>query len=96
MVAEYFASSPWATERVDVETLLQRPAWQRKAACAGLGVERFFPEVDDDPEPALAVCAGCRVKRECLNYAVHEPRAPVGVWGGTSERDRRRLRRESA
>jgi WhiB family redox-sensing transcriptional regulator len=96
MAAEYFASSPWATERGDVETLLQRPSWQARAACRGLGTDRFFLEVDDDPEPALAVCRGCPVKRECLNYALHEPRHPVGVWGGTSERERRRLRRESA
>jgi WhiB family redox-sensing transcriptional regulator len=97
MVAEYFASAPWATERVDVEQLLDRPAWQARAACRGLGTERFFPEeAGDDVEPALAVCRGCPVKRECLNYAQNEPRHPVGVWGGTTERQRRALRRESA
>ena len=73
-----------------LDQLVQRPAWMRAGAC------RLTPEVSfvcgpyDDPGPALAVCRSCPVREPCLAYALehHE----VGVWGGTTGRERRRLR----
>jgi hypothetical protein len=78
------------------EELLARPAWQERAACRGMGTERFFPGSDGSLAPARAVCAGCPVKVECLDYAVDCGETLAGVWAGTSIRDRRKLRKLSA
>lgn len=65
--------------------------WMRKAACAGRDSSLFFPGQGDQTLPAKLVCAECPVKQECLEYAfVTNERH--GIWGGTSERERRRLR----
>jgi len=99
---ERYATPAWgATERggvLDVERLLERPAWQQRAACRGKGTAAWFPEPGDDPEPARVICQSCPVNAECLEFAfgVVDARLLAGVWGGTSERERRRLRRESA
>lgn len=73
------------------------PPWMRDAACRGMDPELFFPEkgASWDVQEARGVCAGCPVRTECLTYAMdHTERH--GVWGGTSERERRRLRRGEA
>jgi WhiB family transcriptional regulator, redox-sensing transcriptional regulator len=66
--------------------------WTELAECTGL-TDLFYPERGDDVTAAKAVCAGCPVKAECLEFAVVNGEA-WGVWGGTSERERRRIRRE--
>lgn len=53
----------------------------------------FFPSRGDSCVAAKEVCAGCPVRQECLEFALAE-REVYGVWGGTSERERRRMRRE--
>jgi WhiB family redox-sensing transcriptional regulator len=55
----------------------------------------FFPGHDGDSEPALRVCAGCSVRDECLDFAL-ETRQRYGIWGGTTERQRRRMMRRTA
>lgn len=68
-------------------------SWQQHAACKGIDTELFFPargatfEVRD----AKAVCAGCTVREVCLDWALDHSEA-WGIWGGKSERERRRLR----
>ncbi len=58
--------------------------------CAQTDPELFFPEKGGSTRPAKAVCAGCPVRAQCLEHALaHDER--YGVWGGTSERERRRL-----
>jgi len=69
--------------------------WQAWGACRGLDPGIFFPGPEDDYEEALAVCRTCRVREECLQYAL-ENRERFGIWGGTTERQRRRLMRRSA
>lgn len=69
-----------------------RPSWHRDAACAEHPTVTFFPTRGEDIRPALAVCAGCLVRSECLAHAL-EHDEHHGIWGGTSERQRRRLRR---
>lgn len=65
--------------------------WQIDAPCAQTDPEVFYPEVGGSSRQAKVVCTGCPVRRECLEYALtHDER--FGVWGGTSERERRRLR----
>ena len=70
--------------------------WTHKANCLGLPSSLFFPEraTSGTGEPQVrAVCAGCCVKRECLDYAMTEPVEMTGWWGGTSPRERFRMRR---
>lgn len=67
-------------------------AWQRDALCAQTDPEAFFPEKGGSTREAKAVCESCTVRSECLEYALaHDER--FGIWGGMSERERRKLRR---
>jgi len=67
--------------------------WQTFGACAGGDPELWFPERGESCKEAKAVCAGCVVRAECLEHALARPEK-FGVWGGKSERERRRLRRD--
>lgn len=69
--------------------------WQSRANCAGADPELFFPERGASLAEARAVCAGCTVRTECLDYALAIGEK-YGVWGGLSERERRRLRPKEA
>jgi WhiB family redox-sensing transcriptional regulator len=74
---------------VDVRNM----AWADRGLCQETDPEEFFPEVGEDAKAAKRVCGGCEVRAECLEYALeHDQR--FGVWGGTSERERRILRAE--
>jgi WhiB family redox-sensing transcriptional regulator len=80
---------------LDLAELLERPAWMERGACRDRPDITFFPERGQSGAPAKAVCAECPVRRDCLDYAVtHGERH--GIWGGTSERERRRLRTPGA
>jgi WhiB family redox-sensing transcriptional regulator len=79
----------------DLSILAQRPAWQRRAACLGLGPARWFDGDDEATAAAVAICRDCRVQHQCLEYALSNP-SLVGIWAGTDERERRRMRRASA
>ncbi len=69
-------------------------AWQDRALCAQTDPEAFFPEKGGSTREAKRVCRGCEVRAECLEYALeHDER--FGIWGGLSERERRRLKREA-
>lgn len=70
-------------------------SWMDRAACRGADPELFHPERGDNlaVREAKAVCAECPVRARCLHYAV-ECREIYGVWGGASERERRRIRRD--
>ena len=70
------------------------PAWFADANCLGLDPAVFITEGGESLEPARRVCAACVVRVECLDYALSQSPRVVGVWGGTSERDRRSMRRE--
>jgi WhiB family transcriptional regulator, redox-sensing transcriptional regulator len=74
-----------------------RPAWHADAACRGRGTAVFFPGRGQNTAcaNAKAVCAGCPVRDECLDAALTHGEL-AGIWGGTSERERRRLRRQPA
>ncbi|QHY99683.1 Transcriptional regulator WhiB1 [Streptomyces sp. S4.7] len=71
--------------------------WLRDAACAHADPELFFPVGDSGPaaeqaERAKEVCHSCPVERQCLEWALNTGRTS-GVWGGTDDEERRRLRR---
>ncbi len=69
--------------------------WRAKAACNGLDPTIFYPstEEDEDAEAAKAVCAQCSVRAECLEYALGF-REKEGIWGGATEKERRRIIRQ--
>jgi len=66
--------------------------WQDRALCAQTDPEAFFPEKGGSTREAKRICTTCSVRDECLEYALgHDER--FGIWGGLSERERRRLKR---
>jgi WhiB family redox-sensing transcriptional regulator len=73
-------------------------SWRDRAACRGLDPEIFYPVSDEDAAEAKSICAVCPVREACLEYALAN-RERDGVWGGATERERRRMirqRRKSA
>ncbi len=66
--------------------------WQERALCAQTDPEAFFPEKGGSTREAKRICLGCEVKDECLEYALANDER-FGIWGGLSERERRRLKR---
>jgi WhiB family redox-sensing transcriptional regulator len=72
--------------------LPEEASWQERALCAQTDPEAFFPEKGGSTREAKRICASCEVRAECLEYALaHDER--FGIWGGMSERERRRLKR---
>ena len=70
--------------------------WRAAGACLSADPELFFPIpqgaiADRQIRNALRVCAGCAVRQQCLAYAMADAEI-AGVWGGTTERERRKLR----
>jgi WhiB family redox-sensing transcriptional regulator len=68
-------------------------SWRQQSACRGLDPEIFYPVTDEEAEVAKAVCAGCAVRQPCLEYALTF-REREGVWGGCTEKERRRIIRQ--
>jgi WhiB family redox-sensing transcriptional regulator len=83
-----------ADANVDLGDAKQR--WREDAQCRGLDLRLFFPENDEGPEAedARSVCAECPVVADCLAYAL-SAKESYGVWGGTTPRERRLIRRRS-
>jgi WhiB family transcriptional regulator, redox-sensing transcriptional regulator len=67
-------------------------AWQRQANCMGVDPDLFFPERGASTREAKEVCRGCVVREDCLEFALTNSEK-FGIWGGLSERERRRIRR---
>ena len=68
--------------------------WTERALCAETDPEAFFPEKGGSTREAKKVCLGCDVRSECLEYALMNDER-FGIWGGLSERERRRLKRRA-
>ncbi|HUZ20087.1 MAG TPA: WhiB family transcriptional regulator [Acidimicrobiales bacterium] len=66
--------------------------WQSRANCMGVDPELFFPERGSSTREAKEVCRGCVVREDCLEFAIANGEK-FGIWGGMSERERRRVRR---
>ena len=82
---------------VAVRTAKDNGSWRNGAACRNSDPDLFFPAGTTgislaDIAKAKAVCRSCVVVGQCLQYAL-ETNQETGVWGGTSEDERRRLRR---
>ena len=67
--------------------------WQEQALCAQTDPEAFFPEKGGSTREAKRICQACAVRDECLEYALLKDER-FGIWGGLSERERRRLKRD--
>src|SRR3954453_2707324 len=73
----------------------EQPSWQRKANCMGVDPDLFFPERGASTKEDKEVCRGCGVGEDCREYALANGEK-FGIWGGMSERERRRIRRRRA
>jgi WhiB family transcriptional regulator, redox-sensing transcriptional regulator len=85
-------------EAVQANSTGDEPAekrWQERANCLGVDPDLFFPERGASTREAKGVCNGCEVRIDCLEYALDHGEK-FGIWGGMSERERRRLRRQRA
>jgi WhiB family transcriptional regulator, redox-sensing transcriptional regulator len=95
LLADSFAAAAAAAEPVRSPSWMAPAtaddAWRLDALCAETDPEAFFPDKGGSTREAKRVCVGCAVRSECLEYALaNEER--FGIWGGLSERERRRLR----
>ena len=72
---------------------LTNQTWRQHAACRGVEPDIFYPASDEEAEVAKAVCAVCPVRQPCLEYALTS-RERDGVWGGATEKERRRILRQ--
>jgi len=68
-------------------------SWQDYANCRGADADLFFPERGASTRKAKAICGECQVRAQCLDFAI-EVGEKFGIWGGMSERERRRVRRD--
>jgi len=68
--------------------------WRAHALCADTDPDIFFAPGALEHKMAKRICAGCPVRSECLSYAMDAP-VDHGVWGGLTERERRRWRRRA-
>ncbi|WP_326642817.1 WhiB family transcriptional regulator [Streptosporangium sp. NBC_01755] len=67
------------------------PGWQERGRCGEIGdPELWFPEKGGPTREGKQVCRGCEVRSQCLEYAL-ENHERFGIWGGLSERERRRI-----
>lgn len=83
-----------ARGRSRIQIRIDRPNWQKDAACRGMGPDLFYPEKHDSKAPILAkkICASCPVKEPCQQHGLAYE--SFGIWGGASERRRRQVRRQ--
>ena len=90
------------TERfgtIDLQTLPADPSppdmWRERAACFGIDPDTFFPVTEDEAGAALTYCGACKIRQECLAWALKNGER-YGVWGGMTEQQRRRIQRRVA
>jgi WhiB family transcriptional regulator, redox-sensing transcriptional regulator len=76
----------------DVHQIPDEYAWMLRGSCRGADTRAFFPSDGLGVEAAQRICRSCPVRGECLEYALMN-RIDQGVWGGASERERRRILR---
>lgn len=68
-------------------------AWQDFANCRGADPDLFFPERGASTRTAKSICRECAVQDQCLEFAIVSSEK-FGIWGGMSERERRKIRKE--
>ena len=86
------------TQSRSLSLSIERDDWRENSACRDTDPDLFFPVGTTGPaieqiENAKAVCRVCDVQKNCLDYAL-TTNQDSGIWGGTSEEERRALRRQ--
>ncbi len=81
--------------RIGRKQLVLDTTWQEFSNCLGVDPDLFFPERGASTREAKEVCRGCVVRQDCLEFALANGEK-FGIWGGMSERERRRIRRQRA
>jgi WhiB family redox-sensing transcriptional regulator len=71
---------------------IEQLPWASEAKCLNADPDVFFPEKGGSTREAKRICGECPVRVECLEYALEEDER-FGIWGGMSERERRKLKR---
>lgn len=79
----------------DLITFMDKAEWMADANCLGLDPDIFFPARGEVAAQVKTICRECDVQSECLAYALNNGEKH-GIWGGMSERDRRKIRRTRA
>ena len=69
------------------EVAMQKDSWLDQAACRGMDTDLFYPTQNGLRE-YREICSGCPVRSQCLEFGLREP---LGIWGGASARERRRI-----
>jgi WhiB family redox-sensing transcriptional regulator len=87
-------SAELALIEINTDGLPPELAWQERALCAQTDPEAFFPEKGGSTREAKRVCMSCEVRAECLDYALAKDER-FGIWGGLSERERRRVKKQA-
>ena len=81
-------STPWTAPPAGDDE-----SWRLSALCGETDPEAFFPEKGGSTREAKRICQACAVRDDCLEYALeHDER--FGIWGGLSDRERRRLKKQ--
>lgn len=83
-------ASPHASAAQLLGSLVPKGSWWGDAICSSTDPDAFYPEKGGSTREAKRICRNCPVRTECLAYAISAGE-PAGVWGGMSERERRRL-----
>ena len=71
--------------------MFQRTDWQDNAACRGEPTDMWFPARGEESIYAKAICNECPVREQCLEYSLEIPNL-IGIWGGLSGKERRKLK----
>ncbi|MGH3395843.1 MAG: WhiB family transcriptional regulator [Streptosporangiaceae bacterium] len=87
-------------EAPTLDTAWQRREWRTRSACLSADPDLFFPisataAATPQVARAKAICAGCPVRSACLSFAMAH-REVMGIWGGTTDEERRKTRRSRA
>jgi WhiB family redox-sensing transcriptional regulator len=86
---------PGVRQHTAAEDLDPNPlSWQTDSLCAQTDPEAFFPEKGGSTRDAKKICSSCEVRTRCLEYALENDER-FGIWGGLSERERRKLRKRA-
>jgi WhiB family redox-sensing transcriptional regulator len=85
----------WMPVAQEKEALLEDQDWRAAALCSGGNAELWFAVGALEHKQAKMICRQCPVRSECLTYAMEAP-VDHGIWGGLTERERRRTRRRAS
>lgn len=87
-------TAAWVGWADNIDAPLDPLEWMSRGLCAQTDPEAFFPEKGGSTREAKRICLSCEVRTECLEYALDNEER-FGIWGGLSERERRRVRKRA-